>query len=160
MRCLFRSLLLCLMVLALPTQGVVAATMVFCHGHPDAGVAFTASHHGTDAVSAAHPASHGHAPSAALHEHANHGGAAIHTESAASTGSTADVDATRAAASDPHKCSACAVCCAATATSSTMIAVPAPVVAPTLFSAVVAVVEPFALGGPDRPPRSRIVMPA
>ena len=34
---LFRSLLICLLALALPAQGVVAATMVFCHGHPHAG---------------------------------------------------------------------------------------------------------------------------
>ena len=52
-----------------------------------------------------------------------------------------------------QKCSACASCCSIGAILSPMLAVPAPAVTPTVFSAVVPTVSAFAADGPDRPPR-------
>ena len=57
--------------------------------------------------------------------------------------------------SDPgtHKCSACASCCSIGAILSSVLAVPAPVFTPTVFSTVVPGFDTVAADGPDRPTR-------
>jgi hypothetical protein len=136
---LIRTLCVWLLVLAVPAQNVAAATMAFCG-----------------------PAHHAGAP-ALVHEHAHHGtnvaSAHEHHEMAAQgdDGASASVDdATPAKASSAgqHTCSACASCCSAGAIFDTVLAVPAPIVAPAVFPTVVASVDPFAAAGPDRPPRT------
>lgn len=94
-----------------------------------------------------------------MHGHGNHGNHGDLASDDASGTAPADAKASGPAASEPHKCSACAVCCAATATTSAVMALPAVSVEPAVFSAVVASVVRFAVGGPDRPPRKLIVQP-
>jgi hypothetical protein len=74
-----------------------------------------------------------------------------------SVASAGDLSATKLAHADKHKCSACASCCSAAVIGSTVLKVPAPGVAPTVFISVVPTVEKFASDGPDRPPRVHLV---
>ena len=129
---MFRAVLICLLILALPTQGALAATMAFCgpnhHGRAaDAG----AAHH-TDAT------------------HAHHAGADGHVEATAADQTAAPGKFTQ---SDLQKCSVCASCCSAAAIHDTVPKLPVlePVVADFVF--LVPAVEPFAADGPERPPR-------
>jgi len=138
-----RTLFIWLLVLAVPVQGAAAATMAFCgpshHGGGANGVAQATA-------SAAHvhlggnEADHEHTPVVALADE----------DSAASTDSAAPTEVNHG---NQQKCSACASCCSLGAILSSVLAVPAPALSPTVFSAVVASVELFAADGPDRPPR-------
>jgi hypothetical protein len=152
---LFRSLLICLLVLALPTQGVAAATMAYCHSHHPVTAAGGSPLHEAQTDSGALIGQYGHDHTAndetAVDSHAGH-----EDGSAMDPGwnsAPVETQTTHPTPSDPHKCSACAVCCAATATSDPPMKVPAAGVARTVFSAVIATVERFSAGGPDRPPR-------
>lgn len=127
-----RTLLIWLLALALPAQGVIAATMVFCG--PD--------HHDRASVAAeAHDAG-------AAHSH--HEAADGQAENTVSDESAAHY---KFAQSDMQKCSVCASCCSAAAIHDTVAKLPVfePVV--TDFAALAPAVEPFAADGPDRPPR-------
>ena len=144
MNFLIRTLLIWLLVLAVPAQGAAAATMAFCG--PD--------HHSAGAAAQMH--------STGPADHAHHGGTAAtkheHPQIAAPAdehSSTSAVSAASAKVSDAnkHKCSACASCCSIGAILSSLLAVPAPVFTPTVFSAVVPSVDTLAADGPDRPPR-------
>jgi hypothetical protein len=128
---LLRTLLICWLVLALPAQGVMAATMVFCG--PD-------HHDRASAVAAAQDAD-------AMH-HVQH--AAAHAHAAAADEAAADH---KFAQSDLQKCSVCAACCSAAAIHDTVPKLPVfePVAAD--FAFVAPHVAPFAADGPDRPPR-------
>ena len=141
---LIRTLLVWLLVLAVPAQGAAAVTMAFCGPN----------HHG-GAASA--PAQQGGSD-----EHSNHHGvgqsAPGHLDMAAQADEDDLASASPAASSQgshvvKQKCSACASCCSIGAILSPMLAVPAPAVAPAVFSAVVPTVSAFAADGPDRPPR-------
>jgi hypothetical protein len=131
---MFRAVLICLLILALPTQGALAATMAFCGQH----------HHGR----AADAGTSHHADAA--HAHAHHAGADGHVEAAAAD-QTAAPD--KFAKSGLQKCSVCASCCSAAAIHDTVPKLPVlePVVADFVF--LVPAVEPFAADGPERPPR-------
>ena len=132
MNAVVRVLLMWLLAVALPVQGVTAATMQFCGpGH----------HPQTQQVQAA-----GHVHGAAHDEADGH-----HAGSASKA----------AAASDPaqhgqQKCSACAACCAGSALP------PAAIVLPVVKPAIERVtVVPSAYVGPDvagleKPPRSNL----
>lgn len=141
---LIRTLLIWLLVLAVPAQGAVAATMAFCGPN----------HHGGGAaaqVQAATPGNHAHHGSSAPTDHE-------HPQVAAQAGEDASASATsvasaKASQASKHKCSACASCCSVGAILSSVLAVPAPVFTPTVFSAVVPSVDTLAADGPDRPPR-------
>lgn len=144
MSLLIRTLLIWLLVLAVPAQGAAAATMAYCGPN----------HHGSEVATRALPSA---APA-----HAHHGSEARTAHEHLDAALQADADgspSTRAAASaksvqsDQHKCSACASCCSVGAILDTVLVVPAPVAAPTLFSVVVPTVDAFAADGPDRPPR-------
>jgi hypothetical protein len=138
---LIRTLLIWLLVLAVPAQGAAAATMAFCGPN----------HHGGGAAAQmqlAAPANHAHHDGAiaAEHEHPQ-------AEAQADKGSSASAASAKVSDSSKHKCSACASCCSIGAILSSVLAVPAPVFTPTVFSTVVPGVDTFAADGPDRPPR-------
>lgn len=139
-----RTLLIWLMVLAVPAQGAAAATMAFCGPN----------HHGAAAASRVQQAESS--------EHSNHHsagqGAPGHHDIAAQADEDDSASASPVASSQgrhavEQKCSACASCCSIGAILSPLLAVPTPAVTPTLFSAVVPTVSAFAADGPDRPPR-------
>ncbi len=145
---LIRTLLTWLLVLAIPAQGAAAATMAFCGPY----------HHSGEVsilMEAAGPADHTHHDGAAVSEHEHPSTAAVAVEDT----SGAAVSAVSAEVSDAskhelkHKCSACSSCCSVGAILSSVLAVPAPVFTPTVFSAVVPSVDTLAADGPDRPPR-------
>ena len=143
---LIRALLIWLLALAIPAQGVAAATMAFCGPN----------HHGGDAAA---PAQHA---TAASHLHGDVGA----TEAAVAH-EHPRADASPPAAADPglsskakvgsavqHKCNVCGSCCSTGALMSALPTLPAADAASTTFSSVVATVDPFAADGPDRPPRN------
>jgi hypothetical protein len=135
-----RTLLIWLLALALPAQGVMAATMVFCGpDHHDQASAAVAAHD----AGAAHEARHFNAQS-------GHGAQVSHSGEAAAD-ETAAPD--KFAQSAIQKCSVCAACCSAAAIHGTLLKLPAVEAAAADFPALVPVVEPFASDGPDRPPR-------
>jgi hypothetical protein len=127
-----RTLLIWLLVLALPAQGAMAATMAFCGPN----------HHA--------PASGASLGSAAAASHAAADVADVRDNETASV---------RPAALKPfghgdvQKCSVCASCCSAAAVQSAAPTLPALDLADAVFATVAADVEPFAADGPDRPPR-------
>ena len=139
-----RTLLIWLLVLAVPAQGAAAATMAFCGPNHHGG---GSPHAGVGVVSAEH-SHHGDA-------RAGHGHDAGATANVVGTdGVSATVEASHAA---KHKCSACASCCSLGAILTTVPVVPATDPAVTVFTTVVPTVDAFAAGGPDRPPRSILV---
>ena len=135
-----RTLLIWLLALALPAQGVMAATMVFCGpDHRDQVSAAVAAHD----AGVAHDAMHFNAQSdhAAQDSHAG--------EAAADETATPD----KFAQSEMQKCSVCSACCSAAAIHDTLPKLPAVEPAAADFATVAPAVEPFASDGPDRPPR-------
>jgi len=132
--------LIWLLALALPIQGLAAATMVNCSiGH---------EHHDT-APAASGAAGHGVAP-----YHA-HGAGLTHQMHAHATDSGDQHAANDDGAPILHKCSACAACCMGLALPSAGSSAPelplaAAVALPTPAVHAVA----FLTGGPDRPPRA------
>lgn len=127
MNSLVRTLLIWLIVMAVPAQGAAAVNMAFCGP----------THHGSSAAVAGQPSE-----TANLDHHA----------ATALDPSTASLEpAQQVAAHDT--CSACASCCLGGAIPSAGLAVPASAVASTVFSALMATVDAFATDGPDRPPR-------
>ncbi len=139
---LIRTLLIWLLVLAVPAQGAAATTMAFC-GPDHSGAAGT---HGEQMT----PSGHAHPQFAAQGIRGSHDRASAHEDS---------VDAGRSAApvkgvhGDKQKCSACASCCSIGAILNSVLDVPAPDLTPTTFAVVVPTVDAFAVDGPDRPPR-------
>ena len=142
-----RTLLIWLLVLAVPAQGAAAATMAFCGP----------SHHGSGAVS--------HAPRTSPVGHPKHVQHASHADSVHAhqdIAAVADEDDASAISAGPgkvvhadqQKCSACASCCSFGAILSTVLAVPASAVTSAVFSTVVPTVDAFAADGPERPPRT------
>ena len=141
---LVKTLLIWLLVLAIPAQGAAAATMAFCGPN----------HHG-DSAAPAEP----HATGSA---HAHHGDAL--SAQAWGPGASAAVPvaddapaAANASAAANQKCSACASCCSLGAMLSPVPNVPVTDSAPTVFTARAPNVEAFAADGPDRPPRNVLV---
>ena len=128
---LVRTILIWVLVLAVPAQGATAAIMAFCGpSHHDGGAAV-------------------HAPQGAP---AERGEGARHSDDATANVASA-ASTVKGVAPKPKKCSACASCCLIGAFSSTVLAVPAPEIAPTVFRAVAPTVDAFAADAPDRPPR-------
>jgi hypothetical protein len=137
-----RTLVLCLLALALPLQGLAAATMLHCGP----------SHH---ARMASAPAAHDHA----AHGHGAAGGARSHD---LATDGSAAVDAANQQTPDylgdpslaKAKCSACASCCSAVALPASVAEISAVQQHASRFPALSAQVEPVVTDSPDRPPRS------
>lgn len=119
-----RTLLVWLLVLAVPAQAVAAVTMVSCgQAHHAAATTAAHAHHDTQ-VDADH--------------------SAVDEAAAPTQGTHAKV----------KTCSACAACCSMGALPSTVLALPAADIAPAVFSVVVPGVVRFVVDGPDRPPRN------
>ena len=155
---MLRTVLIWLVALAIPAQGMAATAMLHCGPH----------HH---VALAAQPKVHGHpgdlwlAPAApATHSHASH--PAVDVDAAGDIGknsaspdsaSTTQVGkatvATKAAGSTYQKCSACASCCAGLALPST--AVTPPVIDPIREVTVLprSWAASIVIDGPERPPR-------
>ena len=135
-----RTLLIWLLALALPAQGVIAATMVFCGPNHHDGASAAAMAHDADAAHQQHDVA-----------------ARSHHEAADGQAENAVSDETAApdkfSPSSMQKCSVCASCCSAAAIHDTVAKLPVfePVAAD--FAALAPAVEPFAADGPDRPPR-------
>ena len=138
---LARVLLIWLLAFALPAQGVMAATMIFCGpAHHDRAAASSAVHDADAAHELQGPAAHSHA---------------------AAADAQAEQTATDAESTAPHqfakskmqKCSVCASCCSAAALHDTVAKLPVVEPVATAFAALAPTVEPFAADGPDRPPR-------
>ena len=134
-----RFTLMWLLLLALPLQGVAAATLLHCGP----------GHHGMQVAEA--PVAHHHSAEDSDHHH----GEAGHVHTAMHAGNAGDhaPSAADIAKLSKFKCSACASCCLG-------LALPTAVVALTTFvpadaPAFVVRVEPvgFFTDGPDRPPR-------
>ncbi len=137
MRRFFERCLMFVIILALPLQGLAAATMFHC-GPAQAGEHSAADpgHRHADPVAPHHH--HGEAPDA-HHAHA--------TAEATSEAGDADPQAPLS------KCSACASCCTASALPSAPMVIASPDL-PQSFTAPDATrVEPFVTHGPERPPR-------
>lgn len=141
-----RTVLISLLVLAVPAKAAAAVTLAFCGpNHHRAGQA--------QQVAVAVPAHHW---SAAQTEH-GHASVAAQSDGDAMTSAPASTTApAKPVQADEQKCSACASCCSGGAILSTMLAIPAPEVGPTVFVADVPRVDAFAASGPDRPPRIRL----
>ena len=136
---LIRTLLIWMLVLALPAQGAASVTMAFCGpNHDQRGAAGSTQVPATSA--------HSHDGAAAQLAHAHEGGA---VDASMDSDPSAPASGTQA---QPHTCSACASCCMGAMLSS---APPMPVTdfAATVFATVVVGVDAFAVDGPDRPPR-------
>ena len=123
-----RTLLVWLIVLALPVQGASAATMAFCG---------PAHHGGGQARTAVNDLEAGMAAEAAFSDDAS--------------------SMLKASQAAKQKCSVCASCCSLGAILTTVPVVPATEAAPTVFTTVVPTVDAFAADGPDRPPRNVLV---
>ncbi|HEY8360449.1 MAG TPA: hypothetical protein VIL30_23580 [Ramlibacter sp.] len=142
----FRLFLACLLMAALPMQGMAAASMLFCGSQAAARVAQAVSHHGQPAsmdASAVDHASHGHGAHGSSHGHA-----------------AAQADADQAASHSPddgsrqgHSCPICASCSQSQAVggfASLPLASPAPAAEP--WQPPVRV-SSRTLTLPDKPPR-------
>lgn len=141
MSLLVRTLLIWLLVLAVPAQGAAAATMVFCGSN----------HHGTGSARAE--------VSAAVSKHSHHGDTEyvqeIHSGESSTMAAADDAPAVaKVSQAAKQKCSVCASCCSMGAILTTVPVVPATDSAPTVFTIVVPTVDAFAVDGPDRPPRN------
>jgi hypothetical protein len=137
MRSLLRLLLLCLMAVALPVQGLAATGAVHCAAMHDRMQGATGHHHDDGSA----------------HQHdAHHGGQ--EAASAPSGGDDHRADDGSPRVGSAFKCSACAACCVALGLPSvaiTLPALPAEGLEPDIaFRAAVA----FLTGGPERPPRT------
>lgn len=127
MRTLARLIVMCLIALALPIQGVAAATMLHC------------------AAATSHAA---HGASAVAHDEGghHHAGAAPHDDgvSAVSHHHTGG----------KSSCSACASCCSAAALPAMPIVLASQDAAEPFFAIPRLPVVVFLTGGPERPPRT------
>jgi hypothetical protein len=143
MASLIRTLLIWLLVLAVPAQAAAAATMAFCGPSHDGGRQATVSRQGA-------PTGHAHHGSAAESPHEHRGVAAQPDEDASASPASTTAPAKLVQA---DKCSACTSCCSAAAILTTVLTVPAPAISPTVSIADVPTVDACAAEGPDRPPR-------
>jgi len=140
-----RLLIVLIIALALPVQGVASATLAHCgQRHDRMQVApWVSQHHHSP-----------HEAGAALHHETNMMDTADPADHATSTHAAAQLD--RLADVAKHKCSSCASCCAGSVLPSVMPWIPEPVSAPTTFADEMVMVDAFASDGPDRPPRTQL----
>jgi hypothetical protein len=139
---MLRTLLIWLLVLALPAQGAMAASMAWCGPNHHAS-ASSATALLVDQTAHEH---HEHAPHDAAHAVEGQAGEAVSGGSATPQ---------PLAQGDMQKCSVCASCCSAAVIHSAEANLPGAEPGATVFATLVPAVEPFAADGPDRPPRRR-----
>jgi hypothetical protein len=142
MRLSLRSLLIWLMVLAMPIQAVAAAGMQHCG----------AVHRLMQVVPTAAVALDGHDPvhEATPHQHADAAGLDIEM----SAGDPSDAGLNSTALGDDYTCSACANCCSAVALPASLVRLPAPSIEAHAAALPATNVVSFMSGGIDRPPRT------
>ena len=136
MRLLLRSLLVWLMALALPLQGVAAVGMQACGPMHE---------HAGPVAAAAHEAGHRHAAAHSVHDDV-HG----HAHTAAVELPPADAELPAAG----HQCGACAACCPAVALPSEVAFTAAPGGRADVIASVPARLASFVPPGLERPPRA------
>lgn len=133
-----RFLIVLVVALALPLQGIAAATMQLCAPHLDATVASVSPHDATVAADAS---------AQALHHH-------HHASARAKIGGSESEQHSHAGAIAKSKCSVCAACCAGAALPASSIqfgeAAPAQALVSTFQSPALA----FLTAGLERPPRT------
>ena len=139
---LIRTLLIWLLMLAIPAQGVAAATMAFCGPKHHGGAAGIAEH-----MAPSHHA-HGDREATAAHEHPRVDADAPTADHFSGSAKAKDH------LTDQHKCNVCGACCSTGALMSALPTLPATDAASTAFSSLEACIDPFAADGPDRPPRN------
>ena len=136
-----RSMLMWLLTVALPLQGISAATMTACgvgHHHRQTGVTLqTAAVSDSDPMPARHVHDHGAASDA--HEHAG----AAHP----------DPDKNDLAKGVAHKCSACASCCLNAVVPTEALGFEAPNVTDHFAPPVTRTLAAYVTEGLERPPR-------
>ena len=139
MQAWLRFVLVWLIALALPAQGMASATMAHCGpSHERMHAALVAPHH--------HHAGAGATPQHDDASIADDAGPAAHAQhNAAKPGKFTELG--------KCKCGSCVSCCSAIALLTVMPNVPEPEVAPALFAVDVVGVDAAALRRPDRPPR-------
>lgn len=131
-----RTLLIWLLMLAVPLQTAAAVTMALCGP----------GHHASAAErSAIALAAHDHAGDKAHSGHQHHASAAQPTDAA---------QALQVVPADVHTCSVCASCCSGTAMLGSVPKVMAPEFGAVSFLSLVPHIAFVAASGPDRPPRS------
>ena len=140
MRLSLRSLLIWLMVLAMPVQAVAAASMQHC------GAAHRLMQVGSTAA-----APDGHDP---VHESVPHQHADTGLDRETSAGDPSVEGLNPAALGDDYTCSACANCCSAVALPSSLVRLPAPSIEAHAAALPATDVVSFMSGGIDRPPRT------
>jgi len=127
-----------LLALALPTQGLAAATMLHCapqRSETAPSLHAGHAHHGAGAHDSAH---------------------AQHHHTAATDPQAADDDADAGNVKTPlHKCSACATCCIGLALPPSAQSLPGPLAAATARPEAATVHAAFLTSGPERPPRAQ-----
>lgn len=139
-----------LVTLAIPLQGLAAATMLSCGP----------GHHRMMAAKAMQ--------SAATHDHAAHGHAALSGVHAADAAESADLDKSTGVSEDSSaaknlnqlakfKCSACAACCVTTVLPSSALSFDPPKQTAHFVLSPIVSVAPFLTGGQERPPRLHLV---
>lgn len=149
-----RMFLACLLLVAIPLQGMAAAAMLFCGpaGSSDRS-AMTGAHgpkHGSGLASDEH-AQH-------VHQHVGHGHASSDVHADIDVSANADSDGAEPAGSTAgtagHTCSACAACCHGAAVTAT---VQVPTVSPapqTVLAEPLVLVQNRPSPVPDKPPRA------
>ena len=151
MRRLVRLVVFWLLAVALPLQGVAAATMLSCAPVGHHGNAVPASSHGDDATAASVARA---APDAAAdkHDHASHAAVGHATHAAVDHGD--DSDARSGAGGAAAKCSACSFCCTGAAAPARLL-VFGPLELPEFYAPFAArSVAAFVSEGLERPPRT------
>ena len=155
---LFRFVVIWLVALAIPAQGMAAAVMIHCgpaHGGVQAAQPNRLALSGLSQVAHAEHAAHGHASH--LAPDAGAGSDSGHSATSPDGSGTAQADKVADPAKDAkatyQKCSACASCCGGLALPSTLFKMPSidaahevTVVSPSEAASVV-------IDGPERPPR-------
>lgn len=142
-----RSLWICLLILALPVQGMAAATMVFCSpaGHPAAVVQAAGHEQVPGSAGPPHEMHHQHQ----CHHQAQH--AQPIAENSTPVSADVGLHDTHEAG---HTCSACASCCAAAVILVNGAKLVAIDLAASPPGAALVGVGPFATDAPERPPRA------
>lgn len=141
MQRIVRLIVVWLVALALPVQGIAGMTMAHCG-------------HGSDRSPTAQPQ--------VGHQHGGHESASVHPHDSVAVES-ADLNDPAVAADlrpaladdfdDLAKCSSCASCCAGSALPSALPRILPAVPGPTVFVEPRVDIDAFATDGPDRPPR-------
>lgn len=134
-----------LLALALPAQGLAAVSQLHCGQSPQTGHLVQSQFELPDSAAHAH-----HTAGAATHHHD-----AGLDEPAPAAGSDTDTDTDTEQPPSAAKvgCSVCAACCTAALLAGDGPRVWAPEAAPASFATLVRSIEAVASDGPDRPPR-------